>query len=241
MTTTASHTITSREQWLAARRALLAEEKKLTRARDEVSRRRRELPWVRANENYVFDTPDGPQSLRDLFGPHSQLIVYHFMFGPDWDEGCVSCSFWMDNFDGIDVHLAHRDAAFLAISRAPLEKLEAYKERMGWRFRWVSSLGTSFNYDFGVSFTDEQQKSGADFNFAPSSNLRDELPGLSVFAKGENGDVFHTYSTYSRGLDPLNGAYQLLDLAPKGRDEQDLPWSMAWLRRRDQFDETPGS
>jgi predicted dithiol-disulfide oxidoreductase (DUF899 family) len=241
MTTTASHTTTSREQWLAARRALLSEEKKLTAARDEVARRRRELPWVRVDQDYVFDTPEVPQTLAEVFGPHSQLIVYHFMFGPDWDEGCVSCSFWMDNFDGIDVHLAHRDTAFIAVSRAPLQTLQAYRERMGWRFRWVSSLGTSFNYDFGVSFTEEQQTSGADFNFAHSTNLRDELPGLSIFAKDAGGDVYHTYSTYSRGLDPLNGAYQLLDLVPKGRDEQDLPWSMAWLNRRDQCDENPAA
>lgn len=227
----------SRAEWRIAREELLAREKDLNRRRDELARQRQALPWVRIDEPYVFDTPDGALTLSELFGTRSQLIVYHFMFGPDWEEGCPSCSFWMDGFDGLDVHLAHRDVALVAISRAPLEKLDAYRDRMGWQFRWVSSQRCAFNVDFGVSFTEEQQSNGAEYNFAPIAEPRDELPGLSVFAKDAAGAVYHTYSSYARGLDPLNGAYQLLDLVPKGRDEQNLPWPMAWLRRHDAYDE----
>lgn len=225
--------IVSRAEWLAARTALLHEEKELTRQRDAVAAARRDLPWVEVDDAYRFDTPEGEQTLADLFGPHPQLVVQHFMFGPDWTEGCPSCSFWMDSFDGLDVHLAQRNIGFVLVSRAPLDRLLAYRERMGWRARWVSSAANTFNQDFGVTFED-----GADkvYNYAPSSFPGTEAPGVSVFAKSESGTVFHTYSTYARGLDILNSAYHLMDLTPRGRDEAELPWPMAWLRRHDQYD-----
>jgi predicted dithiol-disulfide oxidoreductase (DUF899 family) len=223
----AEPTAASREEWLSARLELLQAEKELTRRRDELSRQRRALPWVRIDKAYEFDTADGPRSLPDLFGGRSQLLVYHFMFGPDWDEGCPSCSFWADNFDGIGVHLAHRDVTFLAASRAPLDRLMAYRSRMGWTFPWVSALGSDFNMDFGVS-------EAATYNYVPAASPEEELPGLSAFAQ-RDGEVFHTYSCYSRGIDAFNGAYQLLDLTPKGRDEGGLPHSMAWLHRHDAY------
>jgi predicted dithiol-disulfide oxidoreductase (DUF899 family) len=219
--------VASREEWLRARLDLLQAEKELTRRRDELSRQRRALPWVRVDKAYEFDTPDGPRSLPDLFDGRSQLLVYHFMFGPDWDEGCPSCSFWADNFEGIGVHLAHRDVTLLAISRAPIDRLMAYRSRMGWTFPWVSSLGSDFNMDFGVS-------EAPIYNYVPAADPQEELPGLSAFAQ-RDGEVFHTYSCYSRGIDAFNGAYQLLDLTPKGRDEEGLPHSMGWLHRHDAY------
>jgi predicted dithiol-disulfide oxidoreductase (DUF899 family) len=226
----AQPTIAGREEWLRARLELLQAEKELTRRRDELSRQRRALPWVRIDKSYEFDTVDGPRSLPHLFDGRSQLLVYHFMFGPDWEEGCPSCSFWADNFDGIGVHLAHRDATLLAVSRAPLERLVAYRDRMGWTFPWVSSLRSDFNMDFGVS-------EAATYNYVPVDHPEEELPGLSVFAQ-RDGDVFHTYSCYARGIDTFNGAYQLLDLTPKGRDEDDLESTMAWLHRHDAYPDT---
>lgn len=230
-------TVGTRAEWRAKRVELLAREKDLSRLRDELSAARRELPWVPVEEDYVFQTTEGDRTLSELFGDRSQLLVYHFMFGPDWDEGCPSCSFWMDCLDGTPVHLAHRDVAFVAVSRAPLDRLQAYRRRMGWRFPWVSSLGNRFNFDYGVSFTDEQRRDGADYNFRFVARPNDELPGVSVFAKDASGAVFHTYSSYSRGLDVLNGCYQLLDLVPKGRDEAELPHPAAWLRRHDAYDD----
>lgn len=228
--------VVERHEWLDARRALLTEEKALTHQREAVARARRELPWTRIGSEYRFDTEDGERSLAELFGPHNQLVVYHFMFGPGWDEGCPSCSFWADSFDGLGVHLAARDTALVAVSRGPLADLLAYRERMGWSFRWVSSAGSSFNMDFDVSFPpDDDGVSHGSYNFGTIDQVGDEMPGLSVFARDETGDIFHTYSCYSRGLDPFNAAYQLLDLTPKGRDEDDLDWSMAWLRRHDQY------
>ncbi len=224
-------TIGSPEEWLRARVDLLQAEKELTRRRDELSRQRRALPWVRIDKDYEFDTTDGPRSLPELFDGRSQLLVYHFMFGPDWEKGCPSCSFWADNFDGIGVHLAHRDVTFLAVSRAPLDRLLAYRKRMGWSFPWVSSLGSDFNTDFGVS-------DASTYNYAPVASPEEELPGLSAFAQ-RAGEVFHTYSCYARGLDAFNGAYQLLDLTPKGRDEDGLPHSMAWLHRHDAYHVAP--
>ena len=224
----------SRSEWLEARVRLLGREKELTRLRDQISRERRQLPWVPVTADYRFDGPNGELSLAGLFGESSQLLVYHFMFGPTWEEGCPSCSFWADNFDGIGVHLAHRDVALVAVSRAPFQKLEAYRRRMGWRFPWYSSANSTFNLDFNVSFTPEQQRNGATYNFAPAANIEDEMPGLSAFVK-EDGAIYHTYSAYARGLDAFNGAYQLLDLAPRGRDEDGLPYTMAWLRRHDQY------
>lgn len=225
--------IVSAAEWLEARRALMTEEKALTQQRDAVSRARRSLPWVEVSTDYRFDTVRGPRSLAELFDGRSQLVVQHFMFGPDWDAGCPSCSFWSDSFDRLDVHLAHRDTSFVVMSRAPLDTLQAYRARMGWEFDWVSSHGTSFNQDFGVSFEDHAPEDRV-YNFGTSRFPSDEAPGVSVFATHE-GRVYHTYSTFSRGLDPLNAAYQLLDLTPKGRDEADLPYPMAWLRRRDEY------
>lgn len=228
------HKIVSNKEWLAARKGFLAKEKEFTKARDELSRQRRELPWVKVDKSYVFDGPSGKESLSDLFAGRGQLIVYHFMFGPDWNEGCPSCSFWADNYNGVAVHLAHRDVSLVAISRAPLEKLEAYRKRMGWSFKWVSSASNDFNRDYHVSFTPEEQGTAV-YNYAAGGFGSSEAPGASVFAKDDAGGVFHTYSCYARGLDALNGAYQLLDLVPKGRDEQGLPYPMAWVRRHDKY------
>ena len=226
----------SREEWTAARLELLAREKELNRLRDELAEQRRALPWVPIEKDYVFDGPDGRRTLPELFDGRTQLLVYHFMFGPDWEEGCPSCSFWTDSFDGVGVHLAHRDVTVVRISRAPLDKLAAYQERMGWSSPWFSSEPSDFNFDFGVSFTPDQQQHGGTYNFAHQDHPPDEAPGISAFAL-HDGTVFHTYSSYSRGLDPINGAYQLLDLTPKGRDEAGLDWPMAWLRRHDAYDD----
>jgi predicted dithiol-disulfide oxidoreductase (DUF899 family) len=229
--------IVTREQWLAARKQHLQREKEFSRLRDELSESRRRLPWVKLTQRYQFDTPSGKASLADLFGGRSQLIVYHFMFGPDWAEGCPSCSFWADNFNGIVVHLRHRDAQMIAVSRAPLSKIEAYRQRMGWSFTWVSSYGSDFNHDFGVSFTPEERAAGAvSYNYERREFPSEEAPGISVFAKKDQ-DIFHTYSCYARGLDMLNGAYHYMDLTPKGRDEASLPHTMAWLRRHDRYDD----
>lgn len=226
--------IVSRTEWLAARKQHLLKEKELTKLRDEMSRQRRELPWVRVDKEYVFDAPSGKEKLSDLFEGRSQLIVYHFMFGPDWGEGCKNCSFWADNFNGIVAHLQHRDVTLIAISRAPLDKLENFKKRMGWGFKWVSSFGNEFNRDFHVSFTPEEMAKGAvDYNYVMQTFHSDEAPGISVFYKVAKGEVFHTYSCYARGLDMLNGAYHYLDLVPKGRDEQGA--IMAWLRHHDRY------
>ena len=227
--------LVSEAEWLVARKDLLTREKELTRLRDEVSRHRRELPWVKVEKQYVFDGPNGKETLADLFDGRSQLIVYHFMFGPDWEEGCKSCSYLADHFDGANWHLPHRDVALAVISRAPLSKLEAYKKRMGWRFKWLSSHGNDFNFDYHVSFTKEDEENGtAYYNYARQEFISDELPGLSVFYKNEDGDVFHTYSAYARGLDILVGAYNFLDLVPKGRDENPDS-TMDWVRRHDEY------
>jgi len=227
--------VVSKAEWLVARRDLLTREKDLTRLRDEVSRHRRELPWVKVEKQYVFDGPNGKETLADLFDDRSQLIVYHFMFGPDWEDGCKSCSYLADHFDGANWHLPHRDVSFSVISRAPLPKLEAYKKRMDWRFKWLSSYGNDFNFDYHVSFTKENEKKNeAYYNYSKGEFITDELPGLSVFSKDENGEVFHTYSTYARGLDILVGAYNFLDLVPKGRDEDQFDFTMEWVRRHDQ-------
>lgn len=228
--------IVSHQDWVRERVAFMAKEKEFTRLRDELSRERRELPWEKVTKPYVFDGPDGRETLAELFGKRSQLVVYHFMLGPAWNEGCPSCSFWADNFDGIDIHLAHRDIAFLAVSRAPLAEIEAYRKRMGWSFKWVSSAGSDFNYDFGVSFDPETVKRGeADYNYGTIHDVADEMPGVSVFYRDDEGAVYHTYSAYSRGIDILNGAYNYIDLTPKGRDEGEKPNKMWWLRRHDRY------
>jgi predicted dithiol-disulfide oxidoreductase (DUF899 family) len=232
------HPAVSHEEWLTARTALLAKEKEFTRLRDELSRRRRELPWEKVDREYVFDGPNGKETLAELFGQRSQLIVYHFMFSPEEDEGCPSCSFWADNFNGIDVHLNQRDVTFVAISRAPLARIEPFRKRMGWTFKWLSSFGTDFNYDYSASFTPEQNRSRTAFyNYAITDAGDTDREGVSVFYKDESGAVFHTYSCYARGIDLLNGAYNYLDLVPKGRDEARLEWPQVWVRRRDRYED----
>ena len=233
-----SHKVVSREEWLKHRIELLKEEKEFDRRRDQLTRKKRELPWEKVEKEYAFETERGTAALSDLFGECSQLIIYHFMYGPDWNDGCPSCSYWADNFNGIDIHLRHRDIKFIAVSRAPLSILQAYRERMGWGFEWVSSFNSDFNYDFQVSFTPEEMDKGEMFhNFRIEKFPVNEAPGISVFYKNDEGEVFHTYSTYRRGLDMFNGAYHYMDIAPKGRDENDLSYSLAWVRRRDQYED----
>lgn len=231
------HEVVSHGQWTEARKKFLAKEKEFTRLRDELSRQRRELPWERVEKQYVFEGPHGKETHADLFDGRSQLIVYHFMFGPGWTEGCKSCSYLADHFDAMTIHLAHRDVTFGVISHAPYAEIEAFKKRMGWRFHWVSSFGTDFNYDYHVSFTPEQMAKGEfEYNYEPSKISIEELPGASVFFKDESGSIFHTYSTYARGLDILVGTYNFLDIAPKGRDEEGLAHTMAWVRHHDKYE-----
>jgi len=228
--------IASKEEWLKGRKELLAEEKALTHARDALAAKRRELPWVKIEKNYVFDAPDGKKSLAELFEGRGQLFVYHFMFGPDWKEGCPSCSMIADGFDGVNVHLAQRDVTLTAISRAPIVQIEAFKKRMGWRFNWVSSFGNDFNHDFYVTFTKDDLVHGNAYNFGTTGFGGEEAPGLSVFAK-RGSDVFHTYSSYGRGLEELIGAYFILDRVPMGRNEEGIvPYPMAWARHHDRYD-----
>jgi predicted dithiol-disulfide oxidoreductase (DUF899 family) len=228
--------VVSRAEWLTARKELLKKEKELTRQKDALSAERRELPWVRIEKEYIFDAPGGKKTLADLFEGRSQLIVYHFMFGPDWQEGCPSCSFNMDHTDGSIVHLGQRDVSFAAISRAPLAKIEAFKKRMGWRFNWVSSNQNEFNRDYHVSFTKEEMAKGkVDYNYDMTQFPSEEAPGVSVFYKDKNGEIFHTYSAYARGTESTIGTYNYLDLAPKGRDEDALPFTMAWIRHHDRY------
>ena len=228
------HKVVSHDEWLDARKALLAEEKEFTRLRDRLSQARRDLPWERVEKNYVLDGPNGKETLSDLFAGSSQLVVYHFMFDVDDDEGCKSCSFWADNFNGIPLHLRARDTAFVAISRAPLAKIEAYRKRMGWSFKWLSSFGTDFNRDFGVSFTEDEIEHGrAFYNYKLQDSPMTEREGTSVFYKDERGHVYHTYSAYARGIDIVNGAYNFIDMTPKGRDEGDVP--QQWVRRHDEY------
>ncbi|HVJ42052.1 MAG TPA: thioredoxin family protein [Dongiaceae bacterium] len=232
----ADHRIVSPDEWVAARKRLLLMEKDFTRLREELSQSRRELPWVRVTKDYVFDTSDGRRGLADLFAGRSQLMVYHFMFAPQAEQGCHGCSFWADSFDHIIPHLAARDVTMLAISRAPLQKLQAFAGRFGWSFPWVSAGDGDFNYDFQVSFRPEDLAAGtAIHNYAPYAKQLPDKPGISVFYKDAVGTVFHTYSCYERGIDMMNAAYQYLDLAPKGRDEAGLDFSMAWVRYRDRY------
>jgi len=233
------HTIVSHDEWIAARKAYLVEEKAFSRARDALARKRRALPWERVEKRYVFDGPNGKESLADLFDGKRQLIVYHFMLGPGWEAGCPSCSYLADHFDGMVAHIAQRDASFVVISRAPLVEIEKFKQRMGWRFKWVSSFGSDFNADYQVSVTPEEKAGGkVMYNYEFIDKFpSEERPGASVFFKNTAGEVFHTYSTYGRGLDILIGTYNFLDLAPKGRDEEGLAWSMAWVRHHDRYDD----
>ena len=234
------YTIGTRKDWLKARLDLLRAEKDLTRRSDELAQRRQALPWVRVDKDYVFDTAEGKRSLAALFDGRSQLLVQHFMLGPDWEQGCPSCSFMADHSDGMTLHLAHRDVTFVAISRAPLAEIERFRRRMGWQFRWVSSHGSDFNYDFAVSFTPEQVASGdITYNFGSWPYPYEELPGVSVFARGEAGAVFHTYSTYGRGVEVMMGTYRMLDLLPKGRDERNVEYKMEWVRHHDRYETAP--
>lgn len=229
------HQVVSRDEWLQARIAHLAAEKELTRKRDELSRQRRELPWVGVEKNYVFEGPNGPETLADLFDGRQQLVIYHFMLGPDWEEGCKSCSFLADHFDAAKIHLAHRDVTFAAVSRAPFPRIQAFRKRMEWRFHWVSAFGTDFQRDYGVHFTEQELAGEVNYNYEKTRFGVEEAPGLSVFYKNDEGEIFHTYSTYARGLDPLVGTYQFLDLVPKGRDEDGLAFSMSWVRHHDKY------
>jgi predicted dithiol-disulfide oxidoreductase (DUF899 family) len=234
-----NHEVVSPQQWIARRKELLRKEKEFTKLRDDLSRERRELPWEKVEKQYVFDGSNGKQTLADLFDGRSQLIIYHFMFGPGWEQGCPSCSYLADHFSGSLVHLANRDVTLAVISRAPIAQIEAFKQRMGWQFRWVSSFETDFNHDYHVSFTKEEMASGKlKYNYDALADFpAEEAPGASVFYKNDAGEIFHTYSTYARGLDILVGAYNFLDLAPKGRDEDGLAFSMAWVRHHDRYAE----
>ena len=227
--------VVTREEWNRERKELLAREKELTRLSDELARARRDLPRVEVTENYVFDGPGGRTSLADLFAGRSQLVVYHFMFGPEWEEGCKSCSFWADNYQTAGTHLAQRDVALVTVSRAPWSRIEAFQKRMGWTFAWVSSAPCSFNRDYGVSHDAAEVAAGtAYYNFRQVKNPG-ESPGLSVFARAEDGTIYHTYSSYARGLEALNTTYRILDLVPRGRDEEELDFTMAWVRHRDRY------
>ena len=230
--------VSSRQEWLKARRALLAEEKAFTLAREALAAKRRALPGYVIEEPYVFQTEKGPQPFAALFGRHSQLVIYHFMFGPTWEQGCKSCSFWADTFNGIIPHLNQRDVAFACVSIAPLEKLLAFRKRMGWSFEWVSSAGTDFNNDFGVTGLPGKVLL---YNYGKSIEDAGELPGISVFARTDEGRILHTYSCYARGLDMMNAAYQFLDLVPKGRDEASLPYTMSWVKHHDRYEASPGT
>jgi predicted dithiol-disulfide oxidoreductase (DUF899 family) len=228
--------VVSQKEWRTARLALLAKEKALTHQHDQLARERQELPWVRMEKEYVFATADGKQTLRDLFGEKSQLLIYHFMFGPEWEQGCPSCSLGTDTMDANHMHLTSRDVAFAMVSRAPMEKIAVFKKRMGWAVPWVSSNENDFNYDFGVSFTKGDPKQSKWYNFGTSGHPSEEGPGLSAFYKDEDGVIYHTYSAYGRGLEGVLGVYALLDIAPKGRDEDALPWPMAWVKHHDRYE-----
>jgi predicted dithiol-disulfide oxidoreductase (DUF899 family) len=241
-TNPANHRVVSRDEWIAERRGLLAREKELTRLRDQIAAERRALPWVRVDKSYVFEAPGGRRTLADLFDGRHQLLVQHFMLAPGWQEGCPSCSFMADHTDGMAPHLAHRDVTLVAVSRAPLVDIERFNRRMGWRFKWVSSYGSDFNYDFGVSFTPEQVANGRlTYNYGSWPFSYEEWPGVSVFFKNEAGEILHTYSTYARGVEVMMHTYNMLDLTPKGRDERDVEYKMDWVRHHDRYDAGPPS
>jgi predicted dithiol-disulfide oxidoreductase (DUF899 family) len=230
--------VVSRAEWLEARKRLLLKEKSYSRQGDALAAERRSLPWVRVEKDYIFDAPGGNQRLADLFEGRSQLVVQHFMFGPDWKEGCPSCSYMADHVGGALVHLANRDVTFVAVSRARLSQIEAFKQRMGWEFKWVSSAGNDFNFDYRVSFTKEEMAKGKlNYNYRMEDFPSEEAPGISAFYRNDAGEVFHTYSTYGRGVELMMGTYRFLDLVPKGRDEAGLPHTMAWVRHHDKYDE----
>jgi predicted dithiol-disulfide oxidoreductase (DUF899 family) len=230
----ATHKVVSQAKWLAARKKLLLKEKKFTHQREQLAEARRNLPWTRVEKEYVFDGPGGKQTLAQLFGKKSQLIVYHFMFAPEWKEGCPHCSFWADHYDGMLPHLAARDASFVVVSRAPLDRIKRFQKRMGWKFKWVSSQKSDFNYDHQASFTPEDIKRGkVYYDYVTGPMPMTDREGISVFYKDARGAIFHTYSTYARGIDMVNGTYQFLDLLPKGRDEHGR--SQFWVRFHDKY------
>jgi predicted dithiol-disulfide oxidoreductase (DUF899 family) len=239
---TANHPVVSQDRWVTERKKLLAREKELTRLQDQIARERRALPWARIEKDYVFDTPEGRRKLADLFEGRRQLLVQHFMFGPGWEQGCPSCSFMADHTGGMKIHLEHRDVTLVAISRAMLAEIERFRQRMGWQFKWVSSHGSDFNHDFGVSFTPEERAKGNGevyYNYGMTNFPAEEAPGISLFYKNDAGEIFHTYSTYGRGVEVMMGTYNLLDLAPKGRDERDVPYKMEWVRHHDRYEPAP--
>lgn len=234
---TLHHPIVTRDRWVAERKALLAREKEMSRLQDDLARDRQKLPWVLVDKPYMFDTPTGQRSLADLFEGRRQLIVQHFMLAPGWEEGCVGCSFMADHVDGALPHMAARDLSFVAVSRAPLAEIERFRQRMGWQFPWVSSFGNTFNFDFHVSFTEEERKRGEVFyNYGMTAFPHEEAPGVSAFTLDDKGRVFHTYSTYGRGVELMMGAYDLIDIAPKGRDEAGLSHGMDWVRHHDRYE-----
>src|SRR3954451_23339370 len=238
---TQNHRVVSRDEWVAERKTLLAHEKELTRFGDQIARERRALPWVRIDKTYTFDTPLGRRTLGDLFDGHRQLVVQHFMLAPGWEQGCKNCSYMADHTDGATVHLAQRDVSFVAVSRAPLSEIERFRQRMGWKFRWVSSQDNDFNRDFHVSFTADEMANGkADYNFG-GTPAGEEMPGVSAFWKHAAGEVFHTYSTYGRGVEVMMHTYRLLDLTPKRRDEDGLGFTMEWERYHDGYEPTPAA
>ncbi len=233
---TENHPVVSHDEWLAARKAFLTKEKEFTRLRDDLSRQRRELPWEKVEKRYVFEGPEGTVTLSELFGAKNQLVVYHFMFSPEWDEGCPHCSFWADNFNEILVHLNQRDVSFVAVSRASSPKIEAFRKRMGWTFAWLSSDDGDFNYDLGASFRPEEVASAAKiYNFGTQPPGHTDREGVSVFYKGQNGGIVHTYSAFSRGIDIFNTAYHYLDIVPKGRGEERLKFTQEWVRHHDRY------
>lgn len=237
---TANHPVVTPDRWIAERKKLLAREKELTRLRDQIAEQRRALPWVRIDKEYIFDTPVGKRTLAALFDGRSQLIVQHFMLGPGWEQGCQSCSYMADHTDGMQIHLEHRDITFVAVSRAPMAEIERFHERMGWKFKWVSSNGNDFNYDFHVSFKPEERAKGeVYYNFGMTAFPAEEAPGISLFYKNEKGEVFHTYSTFGRGVEVMMGAYNMIDLTPKGRDEDGLGYGMEWVRHHDRYESAP--
>jgi predicted dithiol-disulfide oxidoreductase (DUF899 family) len=234
--------VVSREEWLAARTALLAREKEFTRLRDELTEQRRALPWVKVEKSYTFDGPNGKETLSDLFAGRSQLVVKHFMFGPDWSEGCVGCSFEVDQTQGALLHIQHHDVSYAVVSRAPFPKIEAYRQRMGWPVKWVSSLDSDFNYDFHVSFTPEEIAAGtAVYNYRPGASVIDEMSGRSVFYRNEAGEIFHTYSSFARGGEMFLNSYAFLDITPKGRNETINGNLTDWVRHHDRYDDSASS
>lgn len=236
----ANHPVVTPDRWIAERKKLLAREKELTHLRDQIAEQRRALPWVRIDKEYVFDTPVGKRTLAELFEGRSQLMVQHFMLGPGWEQGCPSCSFMADHTDGMQIHLEHREITFVAVSRAPMAEIERFHRRMGWKFKWVSSNGNEFNHDFHVSFTLEERVNGeVYYNYGMTNFPAEEAPGISVFYRNEAGEVFNTYSTFGRGVEVMMGTYNMLDLAPKGRDEESISYTMAWVRHHDRYEPAP--